>query len=198
MNDEYKAVTSGGAGEIKIRGSRFIARAFPLESKEKAEEILAHLRHEFHDATHQCFAYRLGPVGDATRFTDDGEPSGTAGKAILACLERRAVTNVLVAVIRYFGGVKLGTGGLRRAYTEAAELALSRATTEIKYAVESISATFPHGQIGSVMRIVSKAGARISDTFYDEEVHLRLELRKSKIAGFKEELIEATHGNVRF
>jgi len=196
-DDSYRTISSSGAGEIKVLGSRFIARAIPVNSGMEAEEVLSRLRREFHDATHHCFAYRLGTQGDQFRFSDDGEPNGTAGRPILGAIQKNGLTNVLVVVIRSFGGTKLGTGGLSRAYADSAQLALGKGMVQVCYETDSIRVTFPHDQTGNVMHVVSKERVRIVDTQYDEEVHLLLTIRKSMTLAFKEELEKVTRGNVR-
>jgi putative IMPACT (imprinted ancient) family translation regulator len=131
------------------------------------------------------------------RTHDGGEPAGTAGRPILAAIDRAGLADVLVIVTRWFGGVKLGKGGLARAYGEAATLALSRAVRETRYFTEGLLVVFPHACTGEVMHAVSRAGARLRDTTYDEEVHLLLDVPRSRVAPLVEELTERTAGNLR-
>jgi len=198
MKDEFRTIEAEATAETKIQGSRFIAKVSPVESKEEVESILAALRKEFFNATHHCYAYRLGINGDQFRLSDNGEPSGTAGKPMFAAITKRELTNILVVVTRYFGGTKLGVGRLARAYGEAADLALGRAMIVTKFETEVLRSTFPHSQIGNVMHIVTLTDAQIRDTAYDEEVHLELLVRRSRLLDFKQKLVEATSGNVRF
>ena len=198
MTDEYKTISGGVKVEIKVRDSRFIALASPSITKTEAEEFIAGLRRFYHDATHVCYAYRCGAVADTFRFNDDGEPRGTAGKPILAAIERYGLTDIVVAVIRYFGGTKLGVGGLRRAYGGAAEHALASAAVVTKYAIEPLRISFPHALIGNVMHVASRCGAKIVDTLYDEEVHVVLEIRKSRAEELRKFLMDQTSGNLRF
>ena len=194
--DEFTTIRSKVRFETKVRGSRFIASALSVQSKAEAEEFIEKVRKEFWDASHKCFAYRIGADGREFRFTDDGEPNGTAGKPILAAIDKFGLTDVLVVVTRYFGGTKLGVGGLVRAYGESAELALAKAERITKYKTHLIEATFPHSHISNVMHVVSKLGAKILDTMYDEDVHLRLEVRVSKADELEKALVDHTRGNV--
>ena len=197
MNDEFTTIRSKVRAEIKIEGSRFIAQAQPIRQAADASDILSAARKEFFDATHHCYAYRLGMTGGQFRTNDDGEPIGTAGKPILAAIDKFNLTDLVVVVTRYFGGTKLGAGGLARAYRYAAEQALGSAERVTRYVVDVLEAAFPHSHVGDVMHVVSKLGATITDTTYDEEVHITLEVRKSKLAELKSSLVNRTSGNVR-
>ncbi|MEK7671060.1 MAG: YigZ family protein [Bacteroidota bacterium] len=196
MQDEFKTIKSEARAETKVHGSRFIATALPVSTKAEAEQFLAGIRKEFWDATHNCFAYRVGTDGMQFRFGDDGEPSGSAGKPILATIDKFELTDIIVVVTRYFGGTKLGVGGLVRAYGDAAEQALSKAEKLTKYKTEIIEATFPHSHISNVMHVVSKIGAKIVDTMYDEDVHAKLEIRLSNVEELKSLLVNQTNGNI--
>jgi uncharacterized YigZ family protein len=197
MRDSYTTVRRSAQSEIKVQASRFIARVEPVRDPGEAREALASLRKEYFDATHHASAYRLGVDGAEARAQDDGEPSGTAGRPILAALERAGLTDVMVVVIRYFGGTKLGTGGLARAYGEAAAAALREAELVERFVTGAIRASFPHAQVSNVMRSVARLGARVVETSYDEEVHLQLEIRLSKLEELTRALTENTSGNIR-
>jgi uncharacterized YigZ family protein len=197
MSDEFRTIAGESAASTRVEGSRFLAVASPVESREEAEEWILRRRRKFHDATHHCFAYRIGPEGDEVRQSDDGEPSGTGGKPILGAIDRFGLTNLLLIVTRYFGGTKLGTGGLARAYAEAAEEALKSAVVIVRHRTGTLTVVFPHEQTGRVMHVVSRLGAGIEDTAYDEEVHLRIRIRKSMLEELRKELVSATSGNVR-
>lgn len=196
MNDEFKTISAPARAETKVQGSRFLAAALPVTTKQEAEQVLDRERKSFWDATHHCFAYRLGMDGTQFRFGDAGEPSGSAGKPILAAIDARGLTDLIVVVTRYFGGTKLGVGGLVRAYTQAASLVLERAEIVTKYTTTMLEATFPHSHISGVMHVVSKVGARIVDTAYDEDVHALLEIRGSKVEELKAALVSQTRGNI--
>ncbi len=155
------------------------------------------IRKEFYDATHHCYAYRLGPGGEQTRSNDDGEPGGTGGRPIMAAIEHRGMSDVLVVVVRYFGGTKLGIPGLGRAYGQAAEAVLDAAEPVECYSTDRLTAIFPHAQTHAVMHLVSETGVKIVDTSYDEEVHLTLDVRKSMTEEVRTLLVERTSGNIR-
>lgn len=197
-SDEYRTIREEVFTETKMQGSRFIATASPSTTKSDAEEFVARLRKQYHDATHNCYAYRCGTGGTQYRSSDDGEPAGTAGRPILAVVDKLCLTDVCVVVTRYFGGTKLGVGGLIRAYGGAAEQALSSANIVTKFVLESLEVSFPHAHVGNVMHVVSQSGARIVDTTYDEDVHLVLEIRQSKVDDLRGLLVNHTSGNIRF
>ena len=196
MHDEFTTIQSECKAEMSVQGSRFIATAVPVTTKAAAEQCIAEIRKAFWDATHNCYAYRLGTNGLQFRFNDDGEPSGTAGKPILAAIDSFGFTDLVVVVTRYFGGTKLGVGGLVKAYGAAAHQVLARATALKKNKVERLVASFPHSHIGNVMHVVSTLGARIVDTLYDEDVHATLEIRVSKVEELKTALLNRTKGNI--
>lgn len=197
MDDQYTTIARTVRTELKVQGSRFIATAERLEGVEEVQGILERVRREFFDATHHCYAYRFGAGGAQFRAQDGGEPSGSAGKPILAAIERSGLTNVLVVVTRYFGGTKLGIGGLARAYGGAAAGSLERAGKRTVFAMDRWRASFPHAQVSNVMHALTRTGAHIVDTVYDEEVHLTLEVRKSRSGELCDALRERTSGNIR-
>jgi uncharacterized YigZ family protein len=196
MTDEFITIASETRAELKVQASRFIAAALPVATRAEAEQFLDRERRTYHDATHHCFAYRLGTDGTQFRFSDAGEPSGSAGKPILAAIDAQRLTNVIVVVTRYFGGTKLGVGGLVRAYSDAALLVLERAEKVTKYKTTLLEATFPHSHISGVMHVVSTVGAKIVDTTYDEDVHAVLEIRLAKAEELKTALVNKTRGNI--
>jgi uncharacterized YigZ family protein len=196
MTDEFITIASETRAELKVQASRFIAAALPVATRAEAEQFLDRERRTYHDATHHCFAYRLGTDGTQVRFSDAGEPSGSAGKPILAAIDAQRLTNVIVVVTRYFGGTKLGVGGLVRAYSDAALLVLERAEKVTKYKTTLLEATFPHSHISGVMHVVSTVGAKIVDTTYDEDVHAVLEIRLAKAEELKTALVNKTRGNI--
>jgi len=197
MSDEYRTIQEEVQVESKVRGSKFIASASPSITRTEAEEFIAQRRKQYHDATHNCFAYRCSTDGSQYRFNDDGEPSGSAGKPILAAIDKFGLTYLVVVVTRYFGGTKLGLGGLIRAYGGAAESALASSKRITKYVFDSFRISFPHAYISNVMRVTSTCNGRIVDTTYDEEVHLVLETRKSKSEELRTLLVNCTNGDAR-
>jgi uncharacterized YigZ family protein len=196
--DEYATLRARAHGALTVRGSRFLAEAVPVRKREECDEIVREVRKEYFDATHHCFAYRLGPDGMQFRANDDGEPSGTAGKPILAAIDRAALTGVMVVVTRYFGGRKLGAAGLARAYRRSAELAIGAGERLTVYLCDVLPVSFPHACVGAVMRAVSVAGGRIASSRYDMEVHMEIEIRRSRAEDLRTALLEGTGGAVRF
>jgi uncharacterized YigZ family protein len=197
MDDSFTTIAGSSQRETRVLGSRFLAVAEPVEAKGDVEAVLARLRKEYHDATHHCYAYRIGQGLNEFRANDDGEPSGSAGRPILAAIDRAGFTDVLVVVIRYFGGTKLGLGGLVRAYGEAAGAALGAAEKKVCYLLDVMHIDFPHDRIGAVMHVLGSIGAKIRQTEYGADVRLTLEIRKSKSAELKNLLIERTGGTVK-
>jgi len=198
MIDEFTTVARPGHAETRVLASRFLADAVPAETKQEADAFLEGIRRKMYDATHHCFAYRFGADGQESRASDAGEPGGTAGKPILTSIDREGLTNVLVVVTRYFGGTKLGTGGLVRAYGETATLALQEAGRKTHLITLPVLLCVEHRQVSQIMHTASRCGARIAETRYDDVVHFRLEIRRSRLESFREELVQATSGGVRF
>ncbi len=194
-SDEYTVIARGCRREIRVQGSRFIADVLPVADAHDANRALDAIRREFHDATHHCFAYRIGPA--ESRSADDGEPSGTAGRPILTAIEGEGLLGTMVVVTRYFGGVKLGTGNLARAYAEAARAALAGAARETRFAMETFRLTFDHSLTGLVMNLLGRTGAAVRNSVYDEAVHLTVEVRRSRSAELRELLIEQSGGKVK-
>jgi uncharacterized YigZ family protein len=176
------------------KGSKFIALASPADSVERAEAILASERRHYHDATHHCYAWNI--AGDRHQ-NDDGEPSGTAGAPIARAIEAAEVESAVVIVTRYFGGTKLGTGGLARAYGEAARAALEGAGREERYHMATVIVAFAHADTSAVHHAAGRFGARQVGAAYGEEAALRFELHLSRTQAFIEALIESTHGRAK-
>ncbi len=196
MNDSYTTIARPARVEVRVQGSRFVAAAFPVTTAPDADRLLGEERGRYHDATHHCYAYRLGPDGGKVRTADDGEPSGTAGRPILAAIERAGVTNVLVVVTRYFGGVKLGTGGLARAYGGAPRAALADAPTKTQYALVRLIAEVPDEWIGHALRAVSRCGGSVVETGYDNGTRLTVDVRLSKADELEASVRDLTSGRV--
>jgi uncharacterized YigZ family protein len=198
LADEYVTLAHAGHAETRVLASRFIANAVPAESKEEVDTYLRHIRTSMHGATHHCFAYRLGAERMESRASDAGEPVGTAGRPILAAIDRRGLTNVVVVVTRYFGGTKLGTGGLVRAYGEAALLALKAGGRRSEVITLPLRVSVEYSNVSPVLHVLSRCGARVVDTQYHERVHFRVEVRRSRLTALREELIQATSGRAQF
>lgn len=153
FSDIYKTIDNKANGLFKDRGSRFIAIAIPVTTQEEIKNRLEELRKEYHDARHHCYAWVLSPDRQAWRVNDDGEPSGTAGKPILGQINSRELTNILVVVIRYFGGTLLGVSGLINAYRTAAADALDNAAVIERHLAERWTVTFPYSVMNDVMKV---------------------------------------------
>lgn len=171
MITEYNTIeNTAGPEQIKEKGSRFIAFAFPVSSKDEAEDSVSTLRKKYHDATHICYAYRIGEGTETClRYSDDGEPSGSGGIPILNEIKRKDLFNVLVAVVRYFGGVKLGTGGLARAFGSAAREAVEKASIKKIVIVKKIKIQLPHSLIGEIISLVNQLKLDIISQSYTQE-----------------------------
>ncbi len=167
ITQAFTTIISPTRAELKVRGSRFIGTAVPVRTREEVADELTRLKKEFWDATHNCYAYRLAPDGLQYRFSDDGEPSGSAGKPILFVLQQRNLVNTLVVVTRYFGGTKLGVGGLVRAYTEGAQAALDLAQTLVEYPTSTIRVFTPYEDMKAVRPIVERYALRFEEEFRD-------------------------------
>lgn len=196
MNSFY-TITSVVRHEIKIKGSRFIGYAAPIETREAAETVLDSIRKTHFNATHNCYAYRLNPDGRDFRFNDDGEPSGTAGRPILDAIESRGLFRVICVVTRYFGGTKLGTGGLARAYQQIAAETLDKGEKIQKNLYRKGKFSFAYDWTGAVMSLFDKHGCKILESVYDEKTELLILIPEEKAAGFATQCTDATQGKVR-
>ncbi len=180
MEDTYKTLDSNSEGLYKEKGSKFIAYAYPVTSEEQIKEIVAGLKKEYYDARHHCFAFRLGADGKRYRANDDGEPSGSAGKPIYGQLLSYELTNVLVVVIRYFGGTKLGVPGLIRAYREATVDAIESNTIIEKTVDVIFNIEFDYLVMNDVMKIIKDLNPNIESQSYEMLCTMRLSIRMSE------------------
>lgn len=180
FDDTYKTISGASQGIYKEKGSKFISRAYPVNSEEEVKEKLRELRKEYHDARHHCFAYCLGPEKSAYRVNDDGEPSGTAGKPIFGQIQSKDLTNVLIVVVRYFGGIKLGIPGLINAYRSAAKDALENTQILVRTINEEYKVSFEYPVINDIMRILKEESASIlHQDFTDQTCTIRFHIRRS-------------------
>lgn len=186
--DTFKTIQGLSEGLYKEKGSKFLAFAHPVESVAEVKSLLEQYRKTFYDARHVCFAYALGPEADETRSSDDGEPSGTAGRPILGQIQSFGLTNVLVVVIRYFGGILLGTGGLVVAYKAAASDALQQADILEKTVDVDFDIRFEFPFMNDVMKLVKQLDARILSQDYDTDCGMRLRIRKGEAERFENAL----------
>ena len=180
--DSYKTISEKtiGEGYITEKRSKFLAFAHHVESVDEVKEIVAQYRKKYFDARHVCWAYMLGHERNEFRANDDGEPSSTAGKPILGQINSRELTNILVVVIRYFGGVLLGTSGLIVAYREAAADAINHAVEEERLIEEEITYSFTYVMMNDVMRIIKDMQPRIVSQTFDNTCEIRLAIRRSR------------------
>ncbi|MBQ9476640.1 MAG: YigZ family protein [Bacteroidales bacterium] len=176
-SDTYRSIAAPCEGLYKDNGSRFIALAYPVEREEEVREIVSGLRREYHDARHHCYAYRLGLKGETFRSSDDGEPSGTAGRPILGQIDSAALSDVLVVVVRYFGGIKLGVPGLIRAYKTATADALAHAGVIDKVAGVWYRLEFGYDRLPAVMKLLKDLGLSGTDQDFSLECSLRVRVR---------------------
>lgn len=179
MEDSYKTIKGTAEGYYTEKRSKFYAFAHHVESPEEVKELLAGYRKKYYDARHVCWAYRLGPTGDEFRMNDDGEPSSTAGKPIHGQLLSRELTDVAVFVVRYYGGVNLGTSGLIEAYRESTADALDKAEVEERLVESFIDYSFPYAMMNGVMKTVKDLQPRIVSQTFDNTCTIRLAIRKS-------------------
>ncbi len=181
MTDEYKTITNCiSEGFYSEKRSKFLAFAHHVETIEEVKDIVAGYRKKYYDARHVCYAYMLGAERTDFRANDDGEPSSTAGKPILGQINSLELTNVLVVVVRYYGGVNLGTGGLIVAYREAASDALAHAEVMSRQVEELVKFDFPYVMMNDVMRVVKDMQPRIVSQQYDNTCSITLSIRKSE------------------
>uniref|UniRef100_UPI0040279F79 IMPACT family protein n=1 Tax=Prevotella sp. TaxID=59823 RepID=UPI0040279F79 len=179
MTDEYKTITEViGEGFYSEKRSKFLAFAHHVETIDEIKDILASYRKKYYDARHVCYAYVLGPDKADFRANDDGEPSSTAGKPILGQINSYDLTNVLVIVVRYYGGVNLGTGGLIVAYRTAAADALDHATIETRLVEEIITYSFPYPMMNAVMRVIKEMQPRIVSQTFDNTCSISMSIRQ--------------------
>ena len=188
MSDTYLTIQDKSEGIYTEKRSKFLAFAHPVETIDEIKDLITDYKKKYYDARHVCYAYMLGPERTDFRANDDGEPSSTAGKPILGQINSRELTNILVVVIRYFGGVKLGTSGLIVAYREAAAEALSAATVIEKTIEEAVTFTFPYVMMNSVMRVVKELNPRIVEQKYDETCIITLAIKRSMAPMLEERL----------
>lgn len=186
IKDSYKSIASPSDGLFKDNGSRFIARAYPVETEEEIKEIVAALKKEYYDARHHCYAYRLGYKGDKFRANDDGEPSGSSGRPILGQIDSNGLSDILVVVIRYFGGIKLGIPGLIRAYKTSTADAIANAEIIEKIASKRFRVHFGYMNMNGVMKVMKDMNLEQKNQKFDMECSLETTVRLSMVDTFLE------------
>ncbi|MBO5602416.1 MAG: YigZ family protein [Prevotella sp.] len=179
MEDTYKTISTTGEGYYTEKRSKFLAFAHHVETVEEVKEIIASYRKKYYDARHVCYAYMIGADRQTFRANDDGEPSSTAGKPILGQINSNELTDILIVVVRYYGGVNLGTSGLIVAYREAAADAISHTTIENRFVEEEIVYDFPYVMMNQVMKVIKDMNPRIVSQEYDNTCQIRMRIRQS-------------------
>jgi uncharacterized YigZ family protein len=193
MKDLYKTISSNTKGQFKDRGSRFIALAFHVVSEDEIKEQITLLRKEYHDARHHCFAWRLGPDMERYRVNDDGEPSGSAGRPIFGQIQSRELTDILVVVIRYFGGTLLGVGGLINAYRSSTTAALDQATIIEKRVEKQMNLKFSYEAMNAVMGILKEFGLKPEHQHFDLNCSLSTRVWMRQIPAVRERIDKIEH-----
>ncbi len=190
MEDTYRTIEAKAEGLYKEKGSRFIAFAFPVHTEEEIKDILEELRDKYYDARHHCYAYRLGADKQRFRINDDGEPSSTGGKPIFGQIVSNDLTNILIVVVRYFGGIKLGVSGLINAYRTAAADALDHAVVVEKTEDETVRIKFSYAVLNDVMRIIKDMEPVVLERNFELECRMTLALRKTLLPVLQERLLQ--------
>ncbi|MCR5835177.1 MAG: YigZ family protein [Lachnospiraceae bacterium] len=196
MSESYKILFEGKTAEIVEKKSRFISYMQPVESAEEAMEFVEKIKKQNWDARHNCYAFVIGQNNELQKFSDDGEPGGTAGKPMLDVLLGEGIHNCVVVVTRYFGGVLLGTGGLVRAYSKAVKEGINASIIKEKVFGEEINITTDYNGIGKIQYIISEMGIKIHEEEYTDVVTVNLKIRKEDCDRFINQITEATAGKV--
>jgi len=183
-SDLYLTIETSSTAEYKEKGSKFLAFSFPVENEIQIKELLSEFRKKYYDARHVCHAYILGTENRIMKGNDDGEPSHTAGTPILNQIRSKNLTNVLVIVVRYFGGTKLGVSGLIEAYKESAKECLDQAIIVERFVYQTIRVTFQATIQGEVMRFIKEFEANILSMDYDNGIVMIVQVRKSRVNAF--------------
>ena len=195
MTDEYRTITSKvGEGYYSEKRSRFLAFAHHVETAEDIKALLVRYRRDYYDARHVCYAYMLGPERTEFRANDDGEPRSTAGKPILGQINSQELTDVLIVVVRYYGGVNLGTSGLIVAYREAAADALLHSEIVTRQVEEQVEFSFAYPLMNDVMRVVKEMSPRIVSQTFDNTCSMTLAIRKSEAEQLRRRLEKLSFG----
>lgn len=194
MLTEYKAVYEGGAGEVVEKKSRFIATVVSVQTEDEALQFIESVRKKYWDARHHCYAYVIGERAQLQRFSDDGEPGGTAGKPILEVIMGEEVRNVALVVTRYFGGTLLGTGGLVRAYSSAAKEGLASSVIITKIPGVKLRIGTDYNGLGKIQYILGQKGLEVLDAVYTEKVELEALIPEKILEDIKADITEGTNG----
>ncbi len=189
-SDTYKSVSGPSSGVYRELSSKFISLAYPVTSEDEAKEIIKSIKKEYFDARHHCFAYRIGAEGKVWRVGDDGEPSSSAGRPILGQILSNELSDILIVVVRYFGGTKLGIPGLIRSYKSAAADAISNSVIITKTATEPVKISFDYENTEPVMKFIKSTGLQIAEENFDLRCSLTLQVRVSEVENVRKLLSE--------
>jgi len=181
--DAYQTIVTKGTGLYKSKGSKFFSYAYHIKSESDVKEVLETIGKEHFKARHICYAYRLSIDGSIYRANDDGEPSGTAGLPILNVLKSKSLVKSMIAVVRYFGGTKLGISGLIQAYKTSASEAVDNAAIREEFIYDEMTFTFPYDDLGTLMNCIAKSGIVILEQFYEQEPIIKVAIRQSEKEG---------------
>lgn len=188
MSDAFFTISGPSEAKYTEKMSKFLAFAFPVQTEDEAKARIAETGRKYHDARHVCWAYMLGADRLRSLSTDNGEPSGTAGKPILGQINSFGLTDVVVIVVRYFGGIKLGTSGLIAAYREAAREALEGAQKEVRHVMARLVFTFPYVSLNQVMKLVKQSGITIHKQEFDNSCEMDISVREDESAKLRRAL----------
>lgn len=198
MLNSYHTVRENGRSEIEIKKSRFICSLKRVETEEEAKEFVQKIKKEHWKANHNCSAFVIGEKNEIQRSSDDGEPSGTAGVPMLEVLKKNQLINVAAVVTRYFGGTKLGTGGLIRAYTHSVSHALNEIGIVEGTLQQEISVHITYPQLGKLENFLEHQGYPVKDTLYTDQVTVICFVKETEVPSFTSSLIELLNGQVQF
>lgn len=190
MADTFLTLEAPAEGWYREKMSKFLAFAVPVETVDEARRTIANYQNKYHDARHVCWAYMLGADRAVFQSNDNGEPSGTAGKPILGQINSFGLTNIVIIVVRYFGGIKLGTSGLIAAYREAAREAITAGSIVERHETTDISFTFPYLSMNAVMKIIKDSGAQIKSQSFDNSCRMTVAIRSDSAPGLQQKLTE--------
>ena len=196
MKDVYRTIGSYGENQIVINKSKFIGYSMPINTEDEAKEFINQIKTKHRDATHNVYAYVVGEDSNIQRFSDDGEPSGTAGIPALEVLKKEDLRNVVVVITRYFGGVKLGGGGLIRAYTRGAKIAIDAGVILDMVLHLGLNLILDYTLYGKVENFLNNGNYKIEEVIYEENVQVFMYIIKSKVDEFTSEIVNLTSGSV--
>lgn len=191
MVDSFITISSSGEAIYKEKGSKFLSFAFHVDSEDEVDSLRKEFKKKYYDATHVVYAFRIGPDGDKFRAADDGEPSGSSGLPVLNIIKSKNITNVIVLVVRYFGGTKLGIPGLIDAYSQAAAMALDAAQTEEQLVTDTIDVSVPYSMVNFVMRIVKDHDLQVAEMGGSVDCEIKILVRKN----MKDSILELLNKN---